>query len=220
MSAPLSGSTVTDEPPRHVHSLRRTAVRGTHGLTRIEVRPAPCSEPPYSPLDYGHEPGHRSLRLVEPMQVGLLDQLTYADQLPFDAEAPASTETRVDPLFAPQPTSRDHLPCPRQFATRLTQAVVEVMAGRRPVQQLMPVTSQRTYAGLLTRLASSAGAHMPSPRRSDHIPGQVRTIRIDEPADGVAEACAVVSHGERFRAIALRLEGIDGRWRCTVLQLL
>jgi hypothetical protein len=43
---------------------------------------------------------------------------------------------------------------------------------------------------------------------------------VDEPADGVAEVCAVVSHGERFRAIALRLEGIDGRWRCTVLQLL
>jgi hypothetical protein len=31
---------------------------------------------------------------------------------------------------------------------------------------------------------------------------------------------AVVRRGERHRAVALRLEGADGRWRCTALHLL
>ena len=33
----------------------------------------------------------------------------------------------------------------------------------------------------------------------------------------VAEVCATVRRGERTSAIALRLEGISGRWCCTDL---
>ena len=47
----------------------------------------------------------------------------------------------------------------------------------------------------------------------------VRSVHVSEPADGVAEACAVVDTGPRRRAVALRLEGMDGRWQCTALQL-
>jgi hypothetical protein len=47
----------------------------------------------------------------------------------------------------------------------------------------------------------------------------VRSVRVSEPHDGVAEVCAVVQQGPRCRAIALRLEGIDGRWQCTALQI-
>jgi hypothetical protein len=47
----------------------------------------------------------------------------------------------------------------------------------------------------------------------------VGSLHISEPRDGVAEVCAVVDTGVRKRAIALRLEGIDGQWRCTALQV-
>jgi hypothetical protein len=47
----------------------------------------------------------------------------------------------------------------------------------------------------------------------------LRSIRVCEPADGVAEVSAVVQIGPRFRAMAARLEGLDGRWRCVRLQL-
>jgi hypothetical protein len=47
----------------------------------------------------------------------------------------------------------------------------------------------------------------------------VRSVRVSEPTDGVAEVCAIVQQGPRCRAIALRLEGIDGRWQCTALQI-
>ncbi|WP_163508870.1 Rv3235 family protein [Fodinicola acaciae] len=180
---------------------------------RIEVRRAPCTEPPYSPVEHLEE---RHLRLVgrpaPPIEA-------YADPLPFETDEPRTTP-KQDPVFAPQPTPRRQLPCPRTVAKRLTQAIVEVMAGRRPVQQLMPVTSERVYAALLTRLAATSAAPVPGQPRQSRVPGQVSTVRVDEPADGVAEACAVVTHHGRSRAIALRLEGYDGRWRCTYLQLI
>ncbi len=55
----------------------------------------------------------------------------------------------------------------------------------------------------------------PGPRR----PAIVRRVRVCEPADGIVEACAVVvSHG-RVRALAIRLEGLDGRWLVTALTI-
>ncbi|WP_163570363.1 Rv3235 family protein [Fodinicola feengrottensis] len=109
-----------------------------HAVGRIQIRPAPCSEPPYSPIDYAETRPFRALRLIEPPRVDGLGYEIHADQLPFEVDAPAGRPSN-DPIFAPQRTPRDDLPCPRQFATRFTQAVVEVMAGRRPVQQLMPM---------------------------------------------------------------------------------
>jgi hypothetical protein len=47
----------------------------------------------------------------------------------------------------------------------------------------------------------------------------VRSIRVGEPADGVAEVCAVIQRGRRYFATAARLEGFDGRWRCVALRL-
>jgi hypothetical protein len=51
----------------------------------------------------------------------------------------------------------------------------------------------------------------------------VRSIHVGEPADGIAEVCAVVSRpdadGPRFRAVAARLEGHSGQWRCVTLQV-
>ena len=47
----------------------------------------------------------------------------------------------------------------------------------------------------------------------------VSSVRVCEPVDGVAEVSAVVRRGGRAHAVAARLEGIDGRWRCTALQI-
>jgi hypothetical protein len=40
------------------------------------------------------------------------------------------------------------------------------------------------------------------------------------PADGVVEAVVIVRGPARTRAVALRLEGMDRRWRATPLALL
>ena len=48
----------------------------------------------------------------------------------------------------------------------------------------------------------------------------VSSVHVSEPADGVVEASAVAVGGPRARAVAVRLEGWDGRWRCTRLAVL
>lgn len=46
----------------------------------------------------------------------------------------------------------------------------------------------------------------------------VRSVHVSEPADGVAEVCATVQRGLRATTMALRIEGVDGRWQCTALE--
>jgi hypothetical protein len=48
----------------------------------------------------------------------------------------------------------------------------------------------------------------------------ILSLRHSSPADGVVEGVVVVQGPARTRAIALRLEGMDGRWRATSLALL
>jgi hypothetical protein len=40
---------------------------------------------------------------------------------------------------------------------------------------------------------------------------------VCQPSVGIAEVSVVVDDGRRARALAMRLEGADGRWRCTEL---
>jgi len=50
--------------------------------------------------------------------------------------------------------------------------------------------------------------------------GRVRKTRITEPLDGVCEATVTVRFGDRLRVVAIRFEGLDGRWLCTCLTLI
>jgi hypothetical protein len=97
------------------------------------------------------------------------------------------------------------------------QALLEVLAGSRPPAQVRRFTADAVYADLttkVTRRAVDGRAAGPAPRGD-----AVRSVHITEPDDGVVEACAVVRRGSRMRAVALRLEGRDGRWQCTALQV-
>jgi hypothetical protein len=117
-------------------------------------------------------------------------------------------------LFGPQPTRRRDLPDPEQWAAHLAQAIVEVMAGARPAAQILRWTTPEVYAVLSRRALVSTRRAGPATRRA-----AVRRVRFCEPADGVVEACAVVVDGGRVRALAMRLVGIDRRWRIEALQL-
>ena len=96
----------------------------------------------------------------------------------------------------------------------LAQAFVEVMAGLRPPPQVSRWTSPEVYAALCRR-AAVATRRGPASRR----PAVVRRVRVQEPADGVVEACAVVIQQDRVRALALRLTGLDRRWIVTELSV-
>ena len=168
---------------------------------------APIADPPYDDELPGAVP------LVEG-SLALAFPPTGAP-VPLRLVPPAS----IDDELASTPTPRCELPDPRGWTGRLAQAIAETLAGARPAGQLARYTTldvlehlERSTGRLGTRPSGSrAGGAAP-------LRPVVASVHVSEPADGVAEVCAVVDTGPRRRALALRLEGLDGRWRCTQLQ--
>jgi len=157
--------------------------------------------PPYQP-PYDDELPPAALRLV----------IAGTDELPFDPPAslvPASPTTGQFPL-------RRRLPDPTPWVRQFIQAALETLSGRRPVSQLQRWTSPSVLAGI-QRAAARTGPGVCQPVVV------VRSVHVSEPADAVAEVCAVVSRpdcdGPRYRAVAARLEGHTGQWRCVTLQI-
>ena len=140
------------------------------------------------------------------------DEAWQFESTPYTQEALAlDFFPAVDDEFAHRPTRSTDLPEPEPFVAKIAQAVVEVISGQRPATQLIRHTSPTVYSLLARRALVSTRRLRGEARR----PAVVRRIRLCEPADGVIEACAVVvSHG-RVRALAFRLEGLDGRWLMT-----
>lgn len=127
--------------------------------------------------------------------------------------------------FGPVPTSRADLPDPYRWSRRLVQVLVEVMSGNRAATQLLRWTSPEVYERVRVLTAPAPRATATGQLRST-VTGAgagrrrpvVRSVRVCEPADGVAEVSAVVLTGQRAQALAVRLEGHDGRWRATALE--
>jgi len=122
----------------------------------------------------------------------------------------------ADDSAAHRPAAGPVLPDPGQWAAQFVQAAVEVTSGMRPSSQLLRWTSDEVR-GMLTRRAELARQAVLRGRRLRR--SVVRSTRVCLLRDGVAEACVLVNDGARVRAVALRLEGHDGRWRVTALQI-
>ncbi|MCV2488622.1 Rv3235 family protein [Geodermatophilus sp. YIM 151500] len=114
--------------------------------------------------------------------------------------------------FGPSPSSRSDLPDARDAGRRLLTVAVEGLAGWRPLAQLRPLTSARLFDAL-------ERGRRPRWCTQGSAPLRLGRVHVCEPVDGVAEVCAVVRRGDRAHAVAARLEGVDGRWRCTALQI-
>lgn len=207
---------------------RRTTRSSGRGVARFPHRtPLPATEPPYDDQPARHGRYENGSALTQGTLALDLRSDLAADQT---AGAPHLSLVRAldtdqepeDQFFAPQRTSRDALPNPRPWCGRFVQALVEVLSGERPAAQLMRWTTDPIFTEVARRARAVATSRATTPPGRG-TPGNrrvlVRSVRICEPADGVAEAAVHVQHGGRSRAVAIRLEGLDGRWRCTALQL-
>ena len=122
----------------------------------------------------------------------------------------------AQPEPVPEPvTQKDPRPWPGNdeaaaLAGCVVRPLLEVLEGRRPLRQLTPLLAP----DVLQRLASTLS---PGARRLRNSDLRLHKVRACVPAAGVIEACAVAQAGPRFRAVALRLEHRDERWRCTAL---
>jgi hypothetical protein len=172
---------------------------GSTPARRITVRRVPRLEPPYD----------------DELPQGPWQIIRQREELPFEEDDPAPRRFEHEiGFFDPQPTARRDLPEPELWATRFLQAVVETLAGSRPSGQLLEWTNQAVH-GQVVRCS-----YDPKWKSVSGVMPVVRTVRVGEPADGVAEVCAVVQRSPgAFFAIAVRLEGFDGRWRAVALEL-
>lgn len=122
--------------------------------------------------------------------------------------------------FAPQPTSASELPDPAPLLRSLTQGVLEVLAGVREIDQLARWFSEDAFHSLVTRANLSARARSARGVAPARPSFEILSIRCAAPRDDVVEAVVVVAGPGRTRAVAIRLEGLDRRWRATSLAIL
>ncbi len=125
-----------------------------------------------------------------------------------------------DEFFGRQPSETRALPDPAPLLENLTRCVIEILAGARELEQISRWVSEDVYRHLLKRVVLSARA-----RRARNQPVARPTFAIgsttfSEPKDGVVEAVVIVRGRARTRAVAIRLEGLDNRWRATAINVL
>ncbi|RKS72577.1 hypothetical protein CLV35_2824 [Motilibacter peucedani] len=188
--------------------------------------PAPRAEAPFDPvLPVVPEPRRGSHDAVQ-------DPLPLTFTLPSGLPAaPVVERLRVvddEDGWGPRTTPRADLPDPGPWAQRLAQAVLEAQAGHRPAGQLVRWLREDLAAELRRRsaLAARSTGTPTTPgvpgvaAGSGRAPVRVRSVHVSEPADGVAEVSAVATRAGRALAVAMRLEGLNGRWLCTSFDVL
>ncbi len=179
---------------------------------------------------------HPTLQLVvAPTHHGHQPPMPAAGQQALDLEFTVGADVPATPPLPPRlvlvdahtefsrlPTARADLPPAGAWVARMAMAMVEVYLGQRPASQLI----RWTTPDVLSHLQYSArvrAAHPSTAPRSR--PGEVvrigrysiASMRVVEPADGIVEATVILIGPARPIPLAIRLEGLDGRWICTVV---
>lgn len=129
------------------------------------------------------------------------------------------TAVDAEEFFDFQPCSSAALPDPAPLLENLATSVIEILLGVREVQQIARWVTEPTYDLLVQRALSARRGRGRSAERT--VPGfAITRVRACHTADGVVEGAVVVRSSGRSRAVAIRLEGLDGRWRATSLAVL
>lgn len=122
-------------------------------------------------------------------------------------------------LFGPQRTGTSGMPDPERLAQSLAMRAVEVLAGTRSLDQLNTwITEDVAREISLRRALHREKRAIAQDRRT--VPHALGSSRISAPCDGVVEAVVTIHSRVKSRAVAVRLESIDHRWRATALSVL
>jgi Family of unknown function (DUF6459) len=186
-----------------------TAAQPTIRHPVVRVRPAPAIDPPFD--------DERTDDDIWPVWAAQLEIRPTEPWAAPPVPPPSAPPVAPSPPAPPSPESRI-------AAQRFVSACVEALNGFRPVAHLRPLVAPLDFGKVCDQLTRRAvRVRMAPPRGSRRQrPSQValRRMRVCEPCSGVAEAAAVISHGDGAWAMAVRLERRRGHWLCTLLQVL
>jgi hypothetical protein len=121
---------------------------------------------------------------------------------------PSTFGEEYDADFAPMPTSATELPEINETTFHFIHNVVEIWAGRRSASQVQAMCHHLIFADLQRKAGQQK------------LVGRIRKIKVTEPLDGISESTVTIRYGDRLRVVAIRFEGLDGRWLCTALTLI
>lgn len=135
--------------------------------------------------------------------------------------APTPTPLTTEPIAGPAPTVRHATvavpprarrnPSAHTVATRLATAFTDVLATRRPSQQVRSRMTPAAFGKLMRQLAGTS-------RSARDF--RVQSVHACLTTQRSIEATAVLAGATRSRALALRIEHRDGQWVCSALSLL
>nr|WP_246328612.1 Rv3235 family protein [Curtobacterium pusillum] len=129
-----------------------------------------------------------------------------------DDEEPTAEVARLS--VVPPPTDVE------DTARALGLCVAEILTGAREVDSIARWVTDDVHRHLQQRAAVAARARQLGGRSRARALLRVGSVVVCRPADGVAEATVVVHTRSHARAVAMRLEERQGRWRATAVGVL
>jgi hypothetical protein len=132
---------------------------------------------------------------------------------------PRTTAAPTAPNPFSSATARE-LSDPKPLAESLARCVVEILSGTRDLDQISRWLSADVYAHLLKRVVISARARQVRGEAPSRLTFTMGTTVLCEPQEGVVEAVVIVHGRARSRAVAIRLEALDTRWRASAVHVL
>ena len=131
-----------------------------------------------------------------------------------------SNPIESDEYFSSQFASTAVLGDPRPVLAFLAQAVIETIAGIRDIEQSARWLSDGVYQQLRAKSQEATRARAQSQAKILRPNLSIGKITTFSPRDGVIEGVVIVHNQGRARAVAIRLEGYNGRWRAKTLAVL
>lgn len=112
------------------------------------------------------------------------------------------------------------LPDPEPILQAIATSVVEVISGVRSVDQIAALVSAQVYDRLRQKVSQRAQLDAKSARPKLAPKFAVRKVHQESPRPGIIESVVLLSSAVRTRAVTIRLEPINKRWRATDISIL
>ena len=138
-----------------------------------------------------------------------------------DVRATARTDAAPSsrPTLPRRPRTAD-LPPPTLIVEALARSFVEILAGARDLEQVARWVTEDVYRHLEARVVLAARARTAHGRRPARPAVRLGPVVLSDGTEGVVDAVVVAHTQGRSRAVALRLEGHDRRWRASSVHVL